>query len=196
MVLPQGSVLGPLLFLLYINDFSNCSSVLDLHLFADDANLFYSDKKLSDLELVLNVELQKVHIRLCSNKLSLNVNKSNFVIFHSSQKKQTSTVTLTINNEILKEEKCVKYLGTYIDSNPNWRNQVNYMKKKVNRRIGILSKICYYVNINTLINLYYSLVYPFLIYGLIVWGSTYNSTLNPLYLLQKRVLRSMTFMTL
>ena len=107
---PQGFVLGPLLFLLYINDFSNCSGVLDLHLFADDANLFYSDKKLSDLELVLNVELQKVHIWLCSNKLSLNVNKSNFVIFHSSQKKQTSTVTLTINSEILKEEKCVKYL--------------------------------------------------------------------------------------
>ena len=81
----------------------------------------------------------------------------------------------------------------YIDSNLNWRNQVNYIKKKVNRSIGILSKIRYYVNINTLINLYYSLVYPFLIYGLIVWGSTYNSTLNPLYLLQKRALRIMTF---
>jgi hypothetical protein len=78
-------------------------------------------------------------------------------------------------------------------TNLNWRNQVNYIKKKVNRNIGILSKIRYYVNINTLINLYYSLVYPFLIYGLIVWGSTYNSTLNPLYLLQKRALRIMTF---
>jgi hypothetical protein len=121
------------------------------------------------------------------------VDKSNFIIFHSSQKKQTSTVTLTINNEILKEEKCVKYLGIYIVSNLNWRNQVNYIKKKVNRSIGILSKIRYYVNINTLINLYYSVVYPFLICGLIVWGSTYNSTLNPLYLLQKSALRIMTF---
>ena len=125
--------------------------------------------KSSDLELVLNVELQKVHIWLCSNKLSLNVNKSNFVIFHSSQKKQTSTVTLTINIEILQEEKCVKYLVIYIDSNLNWRNQVNYIKKKVNRSIGILSKIRYYVNINTLINLYYSLVHPFLIYGFIIY---------------------------
>ena len=76
---------------------------------------------------------------------------------------------------------------------PNWRNQVNYIKKKKYSSIGILSKMRYYVNINTLINLYYSLVYPFLIYGLIVWGSTYNSTLNPLYLLQKRALRIMTF---
>ena len=100
---------------------------------------------------------------------------------------------LTINSKILKEEKCVKYLGLYIDSNLKWGNQVNYIKKKVNRSIGILSKICYYVNTNTLINLYYSLVYPFFIYGLIVWGNTYNSTLNPLYFLQKRALRIMTF---
>ena len=77
----------------------------------------------------------------------------------------------------------MKYLGIYIDSNLNWRNQVNYIKKKINLTIGILSKIRYYVNINALINLFYSLVYPFLIYGLIVWDSTYNSTLNPLYLL-------------
>ena len=68
---------------------------------------FIKIKKLPDLELVLNIELQKVHIWLCSNKLSLNVNKSNFVVFHSSQKKLTSTVMLTINSKILKEEKCV-----------------------------------------------------------------------------------------
>ena len=106
--------------------------------------------------------------------------------------KLASTVTLTINSKILKEEKCVKYLGLYIDSNLKWGNQVNYIKKKVNRSIGILSKIRYYVNTNTLINLYYSLVYPFLIYGLIVWGNTYNCTLSPWYLMQ-RALRIMTF---
>jgi hypothetical protein len=107
---PQGFVLGPLLFLLYINDFSNCSSVLDLHLFADDANLFYSDKKLSDLELVLNVEFGRKSTYGCAPIVIFKLNKSNFVIFHSSQKKPTSNVTLTVNSEILKEEKCVKYL--------------------------------------------------------------------------------------
>ena len=115
---------------MYVNDFCNCSSVLDLHLFADDANLFYSDKKLPDLELVLNIELQKVHIWLCSNKLSLNVNKSNFVVFHSSQMKLASTVTLTISSKVLKEEKCVKYLGLYIDSNLKWGNQVIILKRR------------------------------------------------------------------
>lgn len=86
MEVPQGSVLGPLLFLLYINDFQNSSNVLDFHLFADDSNLFYSNKSLSDLEAKINIELQSVYNWLCANKLSLNIEKSNFVKFHPVQK--------------------------------------------------------------------------------------------------------------
>ena len=85
--LPQGSVLGPLLFLLYVNDFSNCSKILDFHLFSDDSNLFYAHKSLKNLVQITNDELQKVNDWLCANKLSLNVEKSNFAIFHSHQKK-------------------------------------------------------------------------------------------------------------
>ena len=77
---PQGSVLGPLLFLLYINDFSNCSEILDFHLFADDANLFYKHNNLKVLESNLNNELVNIHTWLSANKLSLNIDKSNFVI--------------------------------------------------------------------------------------------------------------------
>ena len=74
---PQGSVLGPLLFLLYINDLSNCSELFDFHTFVDDTNLFYSNRSLTELEDVLNNNLW-----LMANKLSLNVNKTNFIIFH------------------------------------------------------------------------------------------------------------------
>ena len=120
---PQGSVLGPLLFLVYINDFNNSSDLLDLHLFADDSNLFYAHKNLRSLEEHLNQQLINIHNWLCANKLSLNVDKSHFVIFHPVQKVVDFTINLSINN--LVEKKSYKYLGVIIDSNLNWKEHVN-----------------------------------------------------------------------
>ena len=85
--IPQGSVLGPLLFLLYVNDIHQCSNKLKFYLFADDTNILYADKKLKSLENIVNIELQNLHEWLTSNKLTLNTTKTNFVIFHPYQKK-------------------------------------------------------------------------------------------------------------
>ena len=87
MGVPQGSVHGPLLFLLYINDFPNSSSDFEFHLFADDSTLFYSDHSLVDLENKINIELSSTYDWLSAHKLSLNIDKSNFVIFHPTPKK-------------------------------------------------------------------------------------------------------------
>ena len=117
---PQGSVLGPLLFLIYINDFKNCSRLLDFHLFADDTNLFASHKNISDLEILINKELVNVNEWLCANKLSLNLEKTNFILFHPPQKKLNYCVKLHINEFYVAHEKCLKYLGILIDYKLSW----------------------------------------------------------------------------
>jgi hypothetical protein len=156
--IPQGSVLGPVLFLLYINDFHLSSSLFDFHLFADDANLFYKHKNLAILQSNINSELSNIHNWLCANRLSLNVEKSNFVVFHPPQRKLPFNLELTLNNIPLQQEKCIKYLGIFIDSNLSWKHQVDNIAKKIKRSVGVLSKLRYYVNINILTNIYYALI--------------------------------------
>ena len=161
--------------LLYINDFNNCSQVLDFHLFADDSNLFYSNKNLKDLEQTINEELKNVSDWLDANKLSLNITKSNFVMFHPPQKRLLFSLNIYIKDKILKERDCIKYLGVMIDTNLRWKEHVNYLNKKIKRSIGLLSKIRYYVDLGCLTKLYQTLIYPFLIYGVVAWGNTYET---------------------
>ena len=130
-ILVVGSVLGPLLFLIYVNDFSRCPELFDFHLLADDSNLFYKHKNLIALQSDINAELTKITEWLCVNRLALNIDKSNFVIFHPPQRKLPIEPTLEINGKCLKREFSIKYLGIYIDSHLNWKPQTNHITKKI-----------------------------------------------------------------
>lgn len=110
---PSRSVLGPILFLLYI-DFHHSSNLFYFHIFADDANLFYKYKNIDTLQVNINEELLKIHTWLCANRLSLNIKKTSFVIFHSPQKWITTQISLLIHNFPIKQEYCMKYLGILI----------------------------------------------------------------------------------
>ena len=145
------------------------------------------------LESLMNSELEKVFIWLCANKLSLNIDKSNFVIFHPIQRKLPKQVMLSINNQMLTQETSIRYLGVYIDYNISWKTHITNISKKIKRSIGILSKLRYFLSTKTLLSLYYALVVPFLSYCIIAWGNTYQTTLQPLFILQKKALRIITF---
>ena len=199
MGVPQGSVLGPLLFLLYVNDIYSSSNKLNFYLFADDTNILYSHKNLKSLENVMNFELNNVFQWLTSHKLTLNLNKSNFVIFRPYQKRlpfvpnicildhQTNTLTY------LECKECVKYLGVLIDYKLSWKNHVDSIALKISKTIGLLSKLRHFVPYHTLVNIYNSLITPYLRYGLIVWGQASKTHLNKLLILQKRALRFIHF---
>jgi len=163
---PQGSVLGPLLFLLYINDISAISKTLQFHLFADDTNILYSNKCLKSLEKKMNDELKKLYEWLITNKLTLNIKKSNFVIFSSLRKKVHYEVNLKINCVPLENKNYVKYLGILLDSNLTWKPHIDLISDKISKIIGLISKLRHFVPTATLIAIYKSLIQPYLSYGI------------------------------
>ena len=126
-------------------------------------------------------------------KLSLNVTKTNFVIFHTPQKELPFIPRLYINKILIQKENYIKSLGINLDSNLHWKYHILQVSKKISKGIGVLTKIRHYINIHVLTQLCYTLIFPFLTHGVVVWGNTYNSLLKPLITLQKKAVRIMTF---
>ena len=121
---PQGSVLGPLLFLLYINDLPKCSSLFSYVLFADDTCLFLKHKNLDQLEFLMNKELSKVNNWLVSNQLTLNIKKSCYLLF--SKSKNLNSFEIALSGITLEQKEFTNYLGVIIDKNLNWHQHINH----------------------------------------------------------------------
>ena len=194
---PQGSVLGPLLFLLYISDINTCSKELNFYLFADDTNILYADKNLKSLENIVNAELHKLYIWLTSNKLTLNIKKSNFVIFRPYQKRLSFQPKISIvDNEKnmsvpLDCKDYVKYLGILIDSNLSWKIHIENITLKISKTVGLIAKLRHFLPLHILLHIYQSLISPYITYGLSVWGQASKCHLDKILILQKRALRFM-----
>ena len=141
---PQDSVIGPLLFLVYINDLPNCLNEGIPRMFADDTNISFSSNTLSDLKHLINFELQSLNSWLIANKLSLNIAKTKFMVIGSRQRLATfddPELCVTVNNASVKQVKSALTLGMTLDENLTWRDHVEVISKKISSGIGALKRI-------------------------------------------------------
>jgi hypothetical protein len=187
---PQGSVLGPILFLLFINDISSGAESGDPTLFADDSSLFYSSNDRNKLEKIINKDLDKISKWLISNKLSLNVSKSNFIIFGKSK---NISLSISLNGVSLLQKDCVKYLGIYLDSKLSWKNHIDHVKKKLSSSISVIYNLRSFVTPVILKQIYYSFIYSNILYGIEVWGAANKTSLLGVSKLMNKSIRALSF---
>ena len=185
---PQGSILGPLLFLIYINDMHCAAESSTLYHFADDTNLLCSNKSLKKLKIALNKDLAILYDWLCANRLSINAGKTEFIVFRPSRKRIDLRITLKLHHTRLYESSKIKYLGLILDNKLNWKAHITELSKKLGRAVGLLNKVKTLCPPPVLKSLYYSLFNSHVAYGLVVWGNSNKTDMDKIKSLQKRAI--------
>jgi len=191
---PQGSVLGPLLFLIYINDLHQCIINSTSFHFADDTNLlFVPPNRVRNRNIVrrLNVDLKSLNNWLLANKISLNSSKTELIVFRKKGI-QIPDLNIKLNGVKLIPKSEIKYLGIIIDEHLTFKNHINIMNAKLKRANNLLALSRHYLPPNLLKQIYYSHFHTHLDYGCQVWGQT-SAAISQTAILQKKAIRLMSF---
>ena len=178
-------------FICFMNIFSKSSQLLFSLLFADDTTVLLEKKEYEGLIMTLNNELHKVSTWLDANKLSINTKKTHFMVFHRSRIK-TNDVNVIMPQIIIERENSTKFLELIIDDKLKWHEHIQHVKHKIAKSVGILCKIRH-LNKQTLLNMYYTFVFPYLFYCVEIWGSTSLNHINPLNKKILKCVRTITF---
>ena len=192
---PQGSVLGPTLFLIYINDLPNSTTFFNFRLFADDSNLFHNfNTKQKDIDMdIVSENLKKVQKWCNANKLTINSQKTNYMIIKSKNKAVGKIGSVNISGTEISEVSVASFVGIDIDCHLSWKEHIQRINKSIRKKVGILFKLRHFVPRYVLVLLYKTFIQPHITYGLEVWGSNYKSYLNCIYISQKMAMRAITF---
>ena len=189
---PQGSILGPLLYLIYVNDIPRAANA-DILSFADDTSLLLSNPDIEQLYVTANTELYKW---FCANTLSLNASKTKYIIFRSNhQRFNNNEHSVQIDGVKLCQigrnhnEKSTKFLGVFIDEFLTWESHINHIHSTISRAIFMIKQVKNLLPTDSLKTLYYTMIHPYLTYGILAWGNATQANLKKIIVLQKRAIR-------
>ena len=189
---PQGSILGPLLFLIYVNDLANVSKNAITILFADDTNTIYEGTSYDELMITVQDDLKDISNWFKTNKLALNETKTKFMIFHTRFNKPPDSFKIVLNNVDLERVDNTKFLGVLIQENLGWKTHIDYICDRVSRATSILARLKHYLPKSALLLIYNSLCISHMMYAISVWGEAPKSNIDRMIKLQKKGLRHVT----
>ena len=186
---PEGSILGPLHFFLFVNDLPSQLIDATAILYADDTNLLISDRNESLLIKKVNAELCNLHRWCTTNAVTLNPTKTVFILFHSERRKILVHNDITYNNCFIQHADHTKFLGVVIDSHLKFHLHARNIAQKASYGLHVLCKCRHLFSREILFNLYYAFIHSHINYCIATWGCTYQCHLKSVQIIQKRALR-------
>ena len=185
---PQGSVLGPLLYLIYVNELPNISNQFSTCLFADDTTLIFENSNKYELFNQCDYGVNLFFSWCCANRLSINISKTNMMLF-SNILTPLDIADVFMNNKKIEYASSTRFLGVIIDDKLKFNLHINAITKKISKNIGVLYKLKQYLPCETLLSVYRSIIEVYINYCNLLFGNASYTHLSPLVVAQKKAIR-------